>query len=306
MTRHELARIAREYTEKYISLGNRLFAAKLQKPLAMPQIDFTLRGSTAGTASYDKFRLNFHPVLMAENIEDYKSDTIPHEVAHLFTRAMYGRAAQSHGPEWKAVMRAFGVEPTRCHSMDMSTVRAKSHPYKATCGCPDKVYNLKPKQAIQTQRGHLSCRRCKSLLVLVPGQNLTMPAGVPSGLPGTPSISIPRPRTPAWREPTLQPAKLCCAICQKELSAAVVSYCRSKSVLFKGKLLCFEHQKTAAGAAAPAPTPTAPAIPAITSAAPACCAKCGKAVSEKVAAYCRSNAAFMNNQILCYEHQRGS
>lgn len=144
-------------------------------------IKYTLRGTTAGTAHPGKWELNFHPVLAVENWEDYISNTVPHEVAHLIDYDVYRRDAELaarqsmfrgrrqkrsvHGPTWKSIMRMLGCDPNRCHTYDTTNVgrRKTRHTYNCTCG---HVWQLGPKyhNNIQTRVKSYRCTKCKTTL----------------------------------------------------------------------------------------------------------------------------------------------
>jgi predicted SprT family Zn-dependent metalloprotease len=53
--------------------------------------------------------------LLWEHPNDFFDDTIPHELAHCAAYTVFGDSG--HGIGWKTVMRAIGLEPTRCHNM---------------------------------------------------------------------------------------------------------------------------------------------------------------------------------------------
>ena len=108
--------------------------------IPMPVVYFDLKGGDAGVASPAKNIIRINSVLLQENEKDFMSDTIPHEVAHIVCYLVHGwirtsRGFSHHGVEWKAIMRAFGCEPTRCHSMDVSRTQRKMR--KFSYQCPD-------------------------------------------------------------------------------------------------------------------------------------------------------------------------
>lgn len=129
----------------------------------LPQIKFDLRGRTAGQAFYKENRLRFNMVLLKENGDRFINRTVPHECAHLITRAVFGnsRKIKSHGKEWKYVMHKLGVEDsTRCHSYDTTNSRVsrkKRYPYR--CGCQD--YNLTSIRHNRIRKGKVyRCKYC--------------------------------------------------------------------------------------------------------------------------------------------------
>jgi len=108
--------------------------------IGVPIIDFTLRGTTAGTARGD-FELNFNAQLMVDNWETFKTDTIIHEVAHLVCHNKYGTERSrsgnriAHGDNWKRIMRQLGGNPTRTHNMDVSKTAQPKRKFIYICDC---------------------------------------------------------------------------------------------------------------------------------------------------------------------------
>jgi SprT protein len=183
--------------------------ARFNRTFRRPSVKYALRGTTAGTAHPGKWELNFHPVLAAENWEDYINNTVPHEVAHLIDYDVYRRDAELaarqsmfrgrrqkrsiHGPTWKSIMRILGCDPSRCHSYDTSGVarRKTRHNYHCTCG---HVWELGPKyhKNIQTGARQYRCTKCKSQLTAAMFRGIpTKPASPPK------SKATAAPRAPA-------------------------------------------------------------------------------------------------------------
>lgn len=105
-------------------------------------IDFSLRGRCAGQAILERTgatRLRINLKLLAENLDDYLTQTIPHEVAHLVVnwQAQKKRLKpRPHGPEWQAIMRnCFGLEAKRCHSYRTTPARIVPRPFLYACSC---------------------------------------------------------------------------------------------------------------------------------------------------------------------------
>lgn len=113
----------------------------------MPQIDYTVRGTVAGYAYDHQYRVNFNPILLNENVDDFIARTVPHEFAHLVdgivfpeTRDRRGKRSV-HGPTWKRIMMMFGADPSRCHSYDTSNANMKKkNKFEYRCaGCGGTV-----------------------------------------------------------------------------------------------------------------------------------------------------------------------
>ena len=55
-----------------------------------------------------------HGLLMEEGREATRNNTLLHEVAHAVNPMLFG-TCDHHGPNWKRIMRAFGLVPERCN-----------------------------------------------------------------------------------------------------------------------------------------------------------------------------------------------
>jgi len=121
-----------------------------------PVIEYNIMTHSAGSANSSLWRIRLNPVLLVENPDEMIDDTVVHELAHLITDATthipeytgWSRPKRTphHGRSWKNTMRMFGVEPTRCHTMDVSSLPAKRkksvHEYR--CTACDKIVRMGP------------------------------------------------------------------------------------------------------------------------------------------------------------------
>jgi len=108
--------------------------AHYNRKFDFPSISYTVRGTTAGTATGSK-QVNFNPVLLMENTDLFISRTVPHELAHCLdyvinpqnhTRTWSRRKRVVHGADWKRVMAVIGAaDATRCHKYDTANARVK-------------------------------------------------------------------------------------------------------------------------------------------------------------------------------------
>jgi SprT protein len=123
-----------------------------------------LKGTCGGKAEYitNKVMINF--ALYKENKNDYLWQTVGHEVAHLAAFQAFGLArvvGNPHGAEWATVMRNIGLQPLRCHSMDVlnvKQVRARNR-YVYTCPCK-KTFRIT--LANHKKSDNLMCPTCKT------------------------------------------------------------------------------------------------------------------------------------------------
>ncbi len=160
---------AMQVAEQYLNTARGLWPDVQFPQLA---VTFDLRGTTAGMAWGRSGRIKINMTLYRENVEDFHSDTIPHEVAHVVTywlhTARTGHRVRPHGREWQAVMRAFGLEPTRCHSYDVSRAKVRTErkvPVSCGCGRWTELGIRRAKKALRTG-GHYGCPYCKQPIVI--------------------------------------------------------------------------------------------------------------------------------------------
>ena len=105
----------------------------------LDDIRFDLRGKTAGMVVFPAGKMPFiryNPEILRHNREDFLSQTLPHEVAHLVARRIHGPRIRPHGKEWRAVMTFFGAAPLRCHNYSMEQVQSRKmrlFPYRCVC-----------------------------------------------------------------------------------------------------------------------------------------------------------------------------
>ena len=108
-------------------------------PVPEIELRFDLTGRSAGMFRFPAAGhpiIRYNKVLLTENPDDFLARTVPHEVAHLVVRNVFGADIQPHGAEWKSVMAFFGAEATRCHNYDVSrssTRRLRRFTYYCSC-----------------------------------------------------------------------------------------------------------------------------------------------------------------------------
>jgi SprT protein len=129
-------------------------------------IEYVDMGVVAGRANYVHNKIKLSPTLLRENVEHFIGNTVVHEIAHLFTNAMYPMAT-AHGWEWKNVMRRLGCEPSRCHSYDVSnTAKRKVARFTYRCSCSQHIISSILHNKIQRGQNRI-CNRCKTRIYMV-------------------------------------------------------------------------------------------------------------------------------------------
>lgn len=132
----------------------------------LPAIKFDLCGETAGWACYKRNIIRLNIKLFEDNVDSFITDTIPHEVAHLVSNAVYGREGRGHKARWKSVMLALGVsDSSRCHSYTTTPARILKR-VTYVCDCLT-THNLTLVKANRLKRNpnHYLCRHCKGRLI---------------------------------------------------------------------------------------------------------------------------------------------
>jgi len=139
-------------------------------------IDFSLRGRCAGQAIVERTgstRLRINLKLLSENLDDYLSQTIPHEVSHLVVnwQAQKKRLKpRPHGTEWQAIMRhCFDLEAKRCHSYRTTPARIVPRPFLYACSCREHRLTSIMHNKISLSYQAL-CKACRTPLQFVDRQ----------------------------------------------------------------------------------------------------------------------------------------
>lgn len=160
-TFEDLAMRVHSKSAETITLAETLY----QQSFANPCIDFSLTGVVAGRAYYHDWTVRLNRKLLERHPDHMINVTVPHEIAHLVARKVYGPRIKAHGKEWQSVMRDFGLKPDVCHSMDTSDLRRtkRGSEWYECAGCGRK-YSLGIKRARQMQatgNTYVSCRCSK-------------------------------------------------------------------------------------------------------------------------------------------------
>lgn len=162
MTRAELQkesiRIIRESIEK--------MSQKFGVDIPMPSVEFNLKGTVAGRATYVPSSIRLNMLLLEQNGDKFLKRTPAHEAAHIVVRKVFGRR-KPHGPEWKRVMRLLGVESTRCHDYDTDNCgKRKTRKFLYSCGCSNHYLGTaKHKRALSGLK--YRCLRCHEVVAFM-------------------------------------------------------------------------------------------------------------------------------------------
>jgi len=163
-----LSKEIKDCVEEKISDCLTIAQKHFKQMFAYPTIVYKNKGTIGGTANVTSWTVTFNSILLKENVDDFIATTVPHEIAHLITYAVYGynrRLVKPHGHQWKFVMRVLGVSPDRCHDYDTTNVQKKiKNKFAYKCNCERPLF-VGPVVHRNIQRDMIyKCRRCKSPL----------------------------------------------------------------------------------------------------------------------------------------------
>lgn len=136
MTDLELQGYGASVWDKFNKLFPRLSAFKI------PSIKFNNRfSSTAGMCYYETSEIQISRKLFEIDRAEILNQTVPHEYAHQVAWNLY--KAPGHCATWKDIMRAYGLEPNRCHTIGMQQI-------------PDNAFELMAKRELFSLHSRVS------------------------------------------------------------------------------------------------------------------------------------------------------
>jgi len=93
-----------------------------------PEVRYDIRNTNGGEAWVNTNRIRLNLTFLVENDEVFLASTVPHEVAHLVSHAVYdskplnGKKVKPHGKEWKEVMAVLSLPPKTKHTYDLTSL----------------------------------------------------------------------------------------------------------------------------------------------------------------------------------------
>jgi len=132
--------------------------ATLGQLFPRPEINFKLRGKSAGTAHLQLNKLRFNPLLLQDNQQAFIDDVVPHEICHLLSFQLYGRV-KPHGVQWQHLMRQlYHRQPRTTHSFNTQSVEGKTFEY--WCGCGSVNLSIRRHNKVLRGDTQYRCRKC--------------------------------------------------------------------------------------------------------------------------------------------------
>lgn len=164
----DIRQFAEENVKKALAIG----ASKLNIHIPFEGVQFFKKSRVAGYVIPMQSNIVYLNLeLLKQNQHYFEKDTIPHEVAHLFSSKIQIRNNLSmegaHGNTWKMVMRrVYGLQPVRCHSLNTEGIGKKTKTYKYICNCTK--HSLGQTRHNKIQKGaKYTCKLCKKHLVFL-------------------------------------------------------------------------------------------------------------------------------------------
>jgi len=137
-------------------------------PLPEIPVRFDLRGQAAGMYRVrgERREIRYNPLVFARWYAENLADTVPHEVAHYVVEMRHGRRARPHGPEWQAVMAAFGVAAQRTYDLDIGNLPVRrERRFRYRCACREHQLSATRHHRVLRGQSRYHCRACAGELV---------------------------------------------------------------------------------------------------------------------------------------------
>lgn len=140
----------------------------------IPHITYDINSARLGGQACGATHMRLNPVFLNTYQDHYITQTVGHELAHLFVNQLYTRRVQSHGAEWKSMMRLLGIPANRCHRYEVPAgvqVGKQVKKYKYQCSVCLEQIEVGAKVHNNLSRGrtyhHKRCGRAGALQPVV-------------------------------------------------------------------------------------------------------------------------------------------
>lgn len=97
---------------------------------------YDITGRLGGEALTVSRVIRLNPAYLNAYTDDYITNIVAHEWAHIVNEYLHGPLVKAHGNEWRAIMEKLGLVPDRCHSYKNTPgmkVRVKHKVFCPTC-----------------------------------------------------------------------------------------------------------------------------------------------------------------------------
>ena len=132
-------------------------------------INFDLKSSqTLGYFSNKKNKLNIvfnKSVFKDSKFKDFK-EVIIHEYSHMVAYVLYGGIIQSHGEEWKSIMKLLGIKNPSATTASFRNIKKKDSDKLIKCGCGEIYISSNRASRIKNGTKYI-CKLCSKQLKLI-------------------------------------------------------------------------------------------------------------------------------------------
>jgi len=132
---------------------------------------FECKGKRGGQAAYWKTQVDFNMDYAVNDLGEFTSEIVVHEVAHVLAYLKYGKASVGHTYQWAHIMYSvFNVEPRVHHHMELkvNTSGRSYYNYQCANAACGKTYLITSTMHNKMQRGQKRiCGDCRCGIVLV-------------------------------------------------------------------------------------------------------------------------------------------
>lgn len=142
---------------KHLTQANQLLNTEYKEP----KIGYKSKGSIAGSAILNRWKIQLNTTMLCENGEKFIEEVVPHELAHLITFQIYGKV-KPHGKEWQYIMS----EIMKQHPKVTHNFNFKRKEYVYLCDCQEHYLSSIRHNKIEKNKISYQCRKCGSILKL--------------------------------------------------------------------------------------------------------------------------------------------
>ena len=132
-------------------------------------VEFFEHNTIAGKAYPKERRVAFNTKLM-HNVDF--SNTVIHELAHLFTADRFPAAKQFHGPEFRMIMQELGGVANTYHSYEVQKAKRMLKRIVGKCDCKEHLFT------VQASGKSWSCKVCGTKIKMMQEVRLISNGGV--------------------------------------------------------------------------------------------------------------------------------
>lgn len=93
------------------------------------------------------------------NFKDFK-EVLIHEYSHYIANVLYGGRIQSHGSEWRAIMKVFGIKNPSAKTSSFLSIKKRESDVKVKCKCGERFISANKATRMRNGQKYI-CSKCK-------------------------------------------------------------------------------------------------------------------------------------------------